>query len=590
MTALSTSQATIVGLLSIGGTPDIKALFTLIVQEAPRLVGATECSIFWKNGAWREDRREKPGSPDDFYRRATYAKKQHLIGVEYYQPGEGLTGWVIKRGKTLRIDDITKKEELRSIDPDLRWMDKTGGFRDSEDKDRQCAFLAVPVSIDDEIVGVIRIAKTAEPFGTFTQEGQALLEAFAKHVATIITRVEDDRQKTLWDNLYVSGISLNRSEFDQYLQRVADQIPNNLGAEACSIFLTDHSSVDVRLLLRATTTGGLLMNDVGHAFYEFGEGLTGWVAKCRKTLRLRNVDDKEELKSYDTDLVHLGKHEEYVRKNYSYLAAPIQRDERTFGVIRIAQNSEGRFFSSSDQRLLEYFCQQLAVLVQNTFLVEQMLKEKEDLIRRLRNNRAKLVELGREIREDLAKIGRSLKHLSPEEETGNLVNFGPIAIKKKRRERTNVFVGFPYSPFYHNVYEYAIRPALEHHKLKPLVPSGQGSSTQIFQKVVEYIHRAHLAIIDISEWNPNVLFELGILYAQDHPVILLAREDDARLPADLGGMDYIRYGSFGLLKDELVRQVGAVMVDDLDDASERALARAQSDVGPNPTSRVSKKV
>jgi nucleoside 2-deoxyribosyltransferase len=51
---------------------------------------------------------------------------------------------------------------------------------------------------------------------------------------------------------------------------------------------------------------------------------------------------------------------------------------------------------------------------------------------------------------------------------------------------------------------------------------------EIIRKVVEDIQRAHLAIIDISEWNPTILFELGILYAQDHPVVMLTREDDAR--------------------------------------------------------------
>ncbi len=49
-----------------GGTPDINKLFELIVDEAPRLVDANECSIFWKNGIWREKwrAREKREIPD----------------------------------------------------------------------------------------------------------------------------------------------------------------------------------------------------------------------------------------------------------------------------------------------------------------------------------------------------------------------------------------------------------------------------------------------------------------------------------------------------------------------------------------------
>jgi GAF domain-containing protein len=473
VTELSTSRELIIGLLKMGATPNIEALFDLIVQEAPRLVGARECSIFWKNGAWRERWRQKaPGSPDDFYRRATYEEKRNLIGTECYQPGDGLTGWVIKHGKTLRIDKITDDQELKQIAADLNWKDKSHGFHASTDKDRQQAFLAVPVSIENEVVGVIRIAKTTEAFGRFTSQDQELLETFAKHVGAIIGRAEAARLKDLWENLYLSGITQHNFDFNQYLQRIADEVPRYLGAEACSIFTT--APGEPFLLLRATTMGGPLTAHIGKLLYEFGEGLTGWVAKHCKTLCLRDVNNENELKNYGNDLVYKGKYEEYVRGrgSSSYLAAPVHRGGQLLGVIRVAQDSQGGFFSSGDQRSLEYFCQQLAVLLQNFLLFERVQREKDDTIQRLQDNRQQLRYLGERLREDLAKIGSSLEGVLPKEELGEYVRFGPIVIERKRRDDKNVFVGFPYSSSYENVYDYAVRPALEELKLAPLVSFG----------------------------------------------------------------------------------------------------------------------
>jgi len=182
MTEILTTQALIEGLLKIGSEPDITALFDLLVEEAPRLVGAEECSIFWKDGEWRDPYRrvKEPKITDAYYRRDTYEEKKHLIGVDYYKPGEGLTGWVIKHGKSLNIPDITNGTQLKMFADDLSWSDKGKGFQKSSDRDRQKAFLAVPIIIDGQVVGVIRIAKTTEPNATSVKAVRIYLKYLQK--------------------------------------------------------------------------------------------------------------------------------------------------------------------------------------------------------------------------------------------------------------------------------------------------------------------------------------------------------------------------------------------------------------------------
>src|SRR4051794_6951254 len=61
--------------------------------------------------------------------------------------------------------------------------------------------------------------------------------------------------------------------------------------------------------------------------------------------------------------------------------------------------------------------------------------------------------------------------------------------------------------------------------------------------------RAHAFLAEITDANPNVMFELGAAFAdrRDRPVVLLYREGDdttqRELPIDLRGLVYAKYPS-----------------------------------------------
>jgi GAF domain-containing protein len=564
----ATPRGIIVGLLSIGVTPDdVSRLFDLIVNEAPKLVGARECSIFWKEGPWRAQWRQRNDDliPDAFFRRATYKEKQALIGKDYYRPGqpdEGLTGWVARHGKSLRIDDITDQEELKRIDPNLCWADKNRGFHDSRDPDRQRAFLAVPVIIEREVAGVIRIAKTEEPRGKFTEEAQDLLETFANHVGAVIKRVEEAHLKVLWDELYLSGVTLAKDKFGGYLQRVVDHVPRYMDACGCSIFLLEQETEGRRILtLRATTTNGPLASLVGEATYELGEGLTGWVAKHNRSLRIRDVDDGTELQVISSDLRHLGKHEEWVHHHSSFLAAPIQRGEKVFGVMRISQDSQGKLFSSSDERLVNYFCQNLAVLVENVQLFENLQLGSDKLKERLSQTRAQLKELSAPLMKDINTIRERLDTLSRPEDALRCFKFGGKCTKGRIETENTVFVGIPFSSaYYKDLWEYALEPAIRESGLSPWIAFEERSVRDLMCKICEGIQKSRFGVIDISEWNANVLFELGLLYGLGRAVILLKREDAAVL-VDLAGFEYLSYGQFDQLRQQLAAQISKLRLE-----------------------------
>lgn len=535
----------VVGLLRIGAEEHVDQLFDLIIQEAPRLIRARECSIFWKDGRWRKGWGDGEGVPnleDRFYRRATYKEKKEEVGVQYYLPGEGLTGWVASTGQTLNIRNVTDKLELAGISPDLVWADKYHGYADSQEKAKQSAFLAVPVKVEHEVVGVIRIAKTIKIRGYFNADDQMLLEAFAANVSNIIRKAELQDLRDLWDRLLQDGADLAVSRFDDYLQNVVDAVPKYLGARGCSIFLTESSAVGRRLRLKACTQGAVLRNSVGFATYQFGEGLTGWVAQKCKTLRLKDIGDARELARRGDDLRFKGKHEEYRERYPSFLAAPIHRDGQVLGVIRVVQDAKGKLFSAADERFVERFCGNLAVLMQNAALVEHAASDMPMPLERLHQNRDAIMSLMEDLRLNLKNVFREVNHLSGKH--------GPVTIKSIPPDPHRVFVGIPFSATAQNVFDYGIKPVLDDLKLDPWKADNFPNIKLIIEKVFEGIQRSGIGIIDISEWNPNVLFELGALYWADRPVILLKHED-ARIPADLAGIEYVSYGRFSELRSNL---------------------------------------
>jgi hypothetical protein len=82
----------------------------------------------------------------------------------------------------------------------------------------------------------------------------------------------------------------------------------------------------------------------------------------------------------------------------------------------------------------------------------------------------------------------------------------------------------------------------------------QGPGEPIASDVRSQIERADYAVFDVSEHNPNVLFELGLAHALKKRLLLLVPKDDPlKLPSDATSFLYIPYesGNLGGLKSSL---------------------------------------
>jgi hypothetical protein len=96
--------------------------------------------------------------------------------------------------------------------------------------------------------------------------------------------------------------------------------------------------------------------------------------------------------------------------------------------------------------------------------------------------------------------------------------------------------------------------------------TGRGQYGELAPNVSESIsrslERADLVIADITDGDPNVMYEVGFSHALKKPVLPLVRRGAGQIPSDLSGYLYFTYDfdSIGdlprVLFDWIVRQLG----------------------------------
>lgn len=131
-------------------TPDYKG----VLQCVARMVGVPYGSIFM--------RRQETGR---YHLVASMLYPHWSADEHWYEPGEGVTGWVAKHNRPLRIADLSDCTELKAInpgDPPI-WSRKHGYGLDLPDWNR--SYLGVPIAVGSDVLGVLRLANSKTGFG-----------------------------------------------------------------------------------------------------------------------------------------------------------------------------------------------------------------------------------------------------------------------------------------------------------------------------------------------------------------------------------------------------------------------------------------
>ncbi len=104
----------------------------------------------------------------------------------------------------------------------------------------------------------------------------------------------------------------------------------------------------------------------------------------------------------------------------------------------------------------------------------------------------------------------------------------------------NAFVITPFTERYQLLHERVFKPTLQSFGIRTKRADELLFAGHISQKVSEIISGSDIIICDISEFNANVFFEIGLARALNKSIITLCHES-AEIPSDFDGMRIIKY-------------------------------------------------
>ena len=92
------------------------------------------------------------------------------------------------------------------------------------------------------------------------------------------------------------------------------------------------------------------------------------------------------------------------------------------------------------------------------------------------------------------------------------------------------------------IYEQIFKPAIEDAGYQPYRVDENAISDHIINKIFSAIQECPMALCDLSNRNPNVLYELGLRQAYDKPVVLVQDEKTDKI-FDISGISTVFYKS-----------------------------------------------
>jgi signal transduction histidine kinase len=322
----------------IHSTLDPVEAFSLLIKEAVRITRANSGSLVLVNPTTGFlEIQASHGLPP----KAEFLK---------LRVGEGLTGWVARVGKSLRVDDVRT---------DRRNIMLTESARSE---------LVVPLEVDGEVRGMINVDSTK--VGAFTIEDQKLLEDIAVHAARVIRNTWLYEQFRLKAQLFESLSSVSRIinstiNLDEALTAVTREACVLMRGKMCSLLLLDESRQ--WLDLRASHGAGQAYLSKPRLNVE--ESLLGVVVRRKKPVQVENVQLSSRYQN-----VRVARQEGLV----SLLSVPLVYNDSATGVLSV-YHGDVHVFSNEEIRILAALAELSAIAIEKARLYERVVDTEEQL-------------------------------------------------------------------------------------------------------------------------------------------------------------------------------------------------------------------
>jgi signal transduction histidine kinase len=264
--------------------------------------------------------------------------------------GEGVTGWVARHGKPVRVGDVTQEP---------RYVAARRGVKSE---------LAVPLEVNGETRGVINV--DSDRPDAFSAEDQELLEQLAVQAAKVIQNTWLYEQLRLKVHLFESLASVSRTinstlNLDEALRAITREACELMHARMCSLLMLDESRD--WLDLRASYGAGDAY--IKKPRLSVVESLLGVVTRRKKPMQIANVQTSGRYQH-----VEVARQEGLV----SLLSVPLLFAGQSIGTLNVYTGRPYNF-SNEEIKILSALAELSAIAIEKARLYERIVDVEEQL-------------------------------------------------------------------------------------------------------------------------------------------------------------------------------------------------------------------
>jgi signal transduction histidine kinase len=304
-----------------------------------------------------------------------------------FRRGEGLSGKVLRSGKTVVLDDYSRSSAA------LRRLRKRS----------YKAVIGTPIRLGDRLIGSLNL-QTKSPHKWITQQDRFILEALANHAAIAIRNADlfESEQKHLIQAESLRIISRELSaelDLSKVLKQIVRQGIALTRLESGEVFLwSPEGSLKVEAVVN-------LPPSLAGKRLKPGEDIVARAAGERKTIVADTSHQAGKIFSKELN----GK------RFKAGIAAPLVWREKVIGVLAFGTQERDRKISKEDQRMIETLSQHAAIAIVNADLFHSLQTLNQELERKVQDRTKELEALHEEIVQNekfatLGQIAGSVNH------------------------------------------------------------------------------------------------------------------------------------------------------------------------------------
>ena len=272
---------------------------------------------------------------------AQMKRASHKLGVG----SKSVVGYVAGNGESLIVNDTARDATYYAnpLLPDTR------------------AEAAIALKIGDRIVGVLDV-QSKQAFA-FDENNLRTLQILADQLAIAVVNSElfAETQEHLAQHRllhHITTTAASGTTLDEALQSAVNGLQVTLGGDRVSIMLADRE----KKMLQVRAAIGYA-NDVYEMRIPVGNGITGWAAAHRRTLRINNVQEDTRYIAGSAGI-------------RSEMAVPLVYRSELLGILNV-ESEQLSAYTETDEELLGTLGGSLAAIIANARLLEQIRAQAE---------------------------------------------------------------------------------------------------------------------------------------------------------------------------------------------------------------------